>query len=50
MAFEIPIETHLKSTFKANYKWKAPNRKIIDAFKTKYIFKFQLIILINFCY
>lgn len=38
MAFDIPIETHLKSTFKANYKWKVPNRKIIDAFKTKYLF------------
>ena len=31
--FNVDVETHLKSTFKANYQWKAPNRKKINYFK-----------------
>lgn len=32
-AFGVPVEKHLKTTFKANYTWKAPDRKTIDTFK-----------------
>eukprot|EP00357_Protocruzia_adherens_P013678 CAMPEP_0115001514 /NCGR_PEP_ID=MMETSP0216-20121206/17426_1 /TAXON_ID=223996 /ORGANISM="Protocruzia adherens, Strain Boccale" /LENGTH=235 /DNA_ID=CAMNT_0002366873 /DNA_START=18 /DNA_END=725 /DNA_ORIENTATION=- len=32
-AFNIDIETHLKSAFKANYQWKPPTRKEIDYYK-----------------
>ena len=33
-AFNVDIETHLRSTFKANYQWKAPNREKIEFFRT----------------
>lgn len=32
-AFNVDIETHLKTTFKANYTWKAPNRESIEHFR-----------------
>ena len=32
-AFNVDIETHLKSTFKANYQWKPPNKDKIDFFR-----------------
>eukprot|EP01016_Furgasonia_blochmanni_P048812 TRINITY_DN7334_c0_g1_i1.p1 TRINITY_DN7334_c0_g1~~TRINITY_DN7334_c0_g1_i1.p1 ORF type:complete len:203 (+),score=44.34 TRINITY_DN7334_c0_g1_i1:336-944(+) len=32
-AFDVDIETHLKSTFQANYKWRPPDRKTIDLYK-----------------
>ncbi|CAI2379969.1 unnamed protein product [Moneuplotes crassus] len=31
--FNVGVETHLKTTFKSNYKWKAPNKKKINYFK-----------------
>ena len=31
--FNVDVETHLKSTFKANYQWKASNREKIKYFK-----------------
>lgn len=31
--FNVDVETHLRSTFKANYQWKPPTRKKIDHFK-----------------
>ena len=31
--FNVDVETHLKSTFKSNYQWKAPGRKKINYFK-----------------
>jgi len=33
-AFNVDIETHLKTTFKSNYKWKAPDKEKIEFFKT----------------
>jgi len=33
-AFNVDIETHLKSTFKGNYEWKAPNKDKINFFRT----------------
>ena len=32
-AFNVDIETHLKSTFKANYSWKPPSKEKIDFFR-----------------
>ena len=32
-AFNVDIETHLKSTFKANYSWKPPNKDKIEFFR-----------------
>ena len=32
-AFDVDIETHLKTTFKANYTWKAPDKNAIMSFK-----------------
>ena len=32
-AFDIPLEVHLKSSFRAHYKWKPPNRKAIFSFR-----------------
>jgi hypothetical protein len=29
----VDIETHLKSTFKANYQWKPPSKEKIDFFR-----------------
>ena len=34
-AFGVPVESHLKQTFKANYTWKAPDKKTIENFKRK---------------
>jgi len=34
-AFGVPVEAHLKQTFKENYTWKSPTRKTIDSFKKK---------------
>jgi hypothetical protein len=33
-AFNVDIETHLKSTFKSNYAWKPPSKDKIDFFRT----------------
>jgi len=33
-AFNVDIETHLKSTFKSNYQWKAPNKDKIAFFRS----------------
>jgi hypothetical protein len=33
-AFNVDIETHLMSTFKANYKWKPPNKDKIEFFRS----------------
>ncbi|CDW79153.1 iq calmodulin-binding motif family protein [Stylonychia lemnae] len=33
-AFNVEIETHLRSTFKANYQWKPPNKEKIEFFRT----------------
>ena len=32
-AFNVDIETHLKSTFKANYQWKPPSTEKINFFR-----------------
>lgn len=32
-AFNVDIETHLKSTFKSNYQWRAPNKEKMDFFR-----------------
>jgi hypothetical protein len=32
-AFNVDIETHLKSTFKSNYQWKPPNKDKIGFFR-----------------
>ena len=32
-AFNVDVETHLRSTFKANYKWQAPSAEKINLFK-----------------
>ena len=29
----MDIETHLKTTFKSNYNWKAPNKEKIEFFR-----------------
>ena len=33
-AFNVDIETHLKSTFKANYQWRPPSAEKINFFRT----------------
>jgi hypothetical protein len=33
-AFNVDIETHLKSTFKSNYQWKPPSKEKISFFRT----------------
>ena len=33
-AFNVDIETHLKSTFKSNYAWKPPSTEKIAFFRT----------------
>jgi len=33
-AFNVDIETHLKSTFKSNYQWKPPSKEKINFFRT----------------
>ena len=33
-AFNVDIETHLKSTFKSNYQWKPPSKEKIGFFRT----------------
>ena len=33
-AFNVEIETHLRSTFKANYQWRPPNKEKIEFFRT----------------
>lgn len=33
-AFNVDIETHLKSTFKANYQWRPASREKIEFFRT----------------
>ena len=33
-AFNVDIETHLKSTFKSNYQWKPPSTEKIAFFRT----------------
>ncbi len=33
-AFNVDIETHLRSTFKANYTWKPPSKEKIEFFRT----------------
>jgi len=33
-AFNVDIETHLKSQFKSNYQWKPASREKIDFFRT----------------
>ena len=33
-AFNVDIETHLKSTFKANYQWRPASKDKIDFFRT----------------
>ena len=33
-AFNVDIETHLKSTFKSNYQWKPPSKDKIGFFRT----------------
>lgn len=32
-AFNVDIETHLNTTFKANYQWKAPSKEKIEFFR-----------------
>jgi hypothetical protein len=32
-AFNVDIENHLKSTFKANYQWRPPSREKINFFR-----------------
>lgn len=34
-AFNIDVETHLKATFKANYKWKPPTKDEIERYSLK---------------
>ena len=31
--FNVDVETHLKSTFKANYTWKPPDKDKIEFFR-----------------
>ena len=33
-AFNVDVETHLRTTFKANYQWKAPNKEKIEFFRS----------------
>jgi len=33
-AFNVDIETHLKTTFSKNYHWKAPSKEKIEFFRT----------------
>lgn len=32
-AFNVDVETHLRTTFKANYQWKPPSKDKIDFFR-----------------
>jgi len=33
-AFNVDIETHLKTTYSKNYHWKAPSKEKIEFFRT----------------